>query len=416
METDSITPLQIGDTIPEALWHLPLQVVNHPEGRDTITLRDYKGKLIILDFWHTGCGACISNFPRLDSLSQLFDDSLLVLPVTFQGRQRVNSFLKKNPLVLNSSLVYAVEDSVLHKAFPHQLLPHYVWIGPHGNVNSYTPSEYVTAINIEKSLHKPSVTLFRKEDKLNHDYNMPIFNVTENAGTLRPVYYTAWGKHIKGLAAKSGIVNDSLNAQTRYYCINHSLLHLYAIALNSGLPLQPKRRVLEVNEPGRLIHDQAAGYLSKWQQEYTYTFETVVVHGTSKPELNHTLHHELNRFFNLEGRIEERNIPSVVLTTDQKPNGNLFTRGNQMQIFRDPSDKHSYIKNITIADLAHMLERAEGIKYPVVDKTGMTQAFDIKLDKWPTSQQEWFKILRDIGVEARIEPALLYVFVISDQH
>ncbi|WP_257667471.1 hypothetical protein [Parapedobacter tibetensis] len=50
---DSIKPLQIGDTIPEALLNLPLQVVNHPEGKETITLADYKGKLIILDFWAT---------------------------------------------------------------------------------------------------------------------------------------------------------------------------------------------------------------------------------------------------------------------------------------------------------------------------------------------------------------------------
>src|SRR5690606_11186126 len=47
-----IKPLQIGDTIPEALWQLPLQVVNHPKGKDTITLNDYRDKkLIILDFW-----------------------------------------------------------------------------------------------------------------------------------------------------------------------------------------------------------------------------------------------------------------------------------------------------------------------------------------------------------------------------
>src|SRR5690606_33195356 len=47
-----IKPLQIGDTIPEALWSLPLQVINHPEGKDTITLNDYRDKkLIILDFW-----------------------------------------------------------------------------------------------------------------------------------------------------------------------------------------------------------------------------------------------------------------------------------------------------------------------------------------------------------------------------
>ncbi|HAT92785.1 MAG TPA: TlpA family protein disulfide reductase, partial [Sphingobacterium sp.] len=48
-----IKSLQIGDNIPEELWHLPLQIVNHPDRKGTTTLNDYRGKLIILDFWAT---------------------------------------------------------------------------------------------------------------------------------------------------------------------------------------------------------------------------------------------------------------------------------------------------------------------------------------------------------------------------
>src|SRR5690606_23251256 len=43
--------LRIGDPIPEAGWHMPLPVVNHPKGKDTVTLHDYRDQLIILDFW-----------------------------------------------------------------------------------------------------------------------------------------------------------------------------------------------------------------------------------------------------------------------------------------------------------------------------------------------------------------------------
>src|SRR5690606_34739823 len=44
--------LSIGDTIPDAVWNLPLWVVNHPDGKDTIKLDDYRNeKLLVLDFW-----------------------------------------------------------------------------------------------------------------------------------------------------------------------------------------------------------------------------------------------------------------------------------------------------------------------------------------------------------------------------
>src|SRR5690606_33173060 len=80
--TADIKPLQIGDTIPEWLWHLPLQVVNHPEGRDTITLDDYRGKLIILDFWATWCSACISAMPEANKLFKDNHTQMITLAVS----------------------------------------------------------------------------------------------------------------------------------------------------------------------------------------------------------------------------------------------------------------------------------------------------------------------------------------------
>src|SRR5690606_27790543 len=77
-----VQPLQIGDTIPEALWHLPLQVVNHPEGKETITLNDYRDKkLVILDFWATWCKSCIEGFPKLEAYQRKYADDLGVLLV-----------------------------------------------------------------------------------------------------------------------------------------------------------------------------------------------------------------------------------------------------------------------------------------------------------------------------------------------
>src|SRR5690606_32513427 len=73
LSTDSIKPLKIGDTIPGALWNLPLQMVKAgQEGSTTVMLKDYKGKLIIIDFWATWCTPCVAMIPKVDSLQQAF--------------------------------------------------------------------------------------------------------------------------------------------------------------------------------------------------------------------------------------------------------------------------------------------------------------------------------------------------------
>lgn len=67
-----IKHLKMGDTIPQALWDIQLNVVGHQAGAKQLTLRDYKDKkLIILDFWATWCSSCIASFP---SLYKLQDD------------------------------------------------------------------------------------------------------------------------------------------------------------------------------------------------------------------------------------------------------------------------------------------------------------------------------------------------------
>lgn len=149
----AIQPLQIGDKIPEELWNLPLQVVNHPEGKDTITLNDYRDKkLIILDFWATYCKPCIRSLEKLDSIqSFLGTDELAVLPVqVYDGAERAAPFMAKRQWVWPS----VVNDTLMNKTAFSRYITGFgvVWI-KNGRLLAVPFSADVTASTVRNTVN-----------------------------------------------------------------------------------------------------------------------------------------------------------------------------------------------------------------------------------------------------------------------
>ncbi|MGK6351585.1 TlpA disulfide reductase family protein [Parapedobacter sp. DT-150] len=159
ISSDSIKPLQIGDTIPEALWHLPLQVVNHPERKDTITLNDYRDKkLIILDFWATWCKPCLESLNKLDAIrDSAFQAELAVIPVqAFDSERRAVAFMEKHQWTRYS----IVNDPALHGIAFSRYVTAFgtVWIHE-GKLLAIPQYEDITAENIAKVINGEHVDM-----------------------------------------------------------------------------------------------------------------------------------------------------------------------------------------------------------------------------------------------------------------
>ena len=56
-----IKPLKIGDKVPDIEFK---NIINYKS--KTARLSDFKGKLVILDFWGTWCTSCIAAFPKME--------------------------------------------------------------------------------------------------------------------------------------------------------------------------------------------------------------------------------------------------------------------------------------------------------------------------------------------------------------
>jgi len=85
----------------------------------SVSLSEFRGKVVLLNFWATWCGACRSEIPSLERLyKNLRRDSFVVLTVNIdqRGSQAVQTFLKRNgyelPVLLDQHNEVSSEYSV----------------------------------------------------------------------------------------------------------------------------------------------------------------------------------------------------------------------------------------------------------------------------------------------------------------
>ncbi|MBL7559031.1 TlpA family protein disulfide reductase [Olleya sp. YSTF-M6] len=62
---------------------------------NTFKLSDLKGQVVVLNFWFTKCGPCISEMPELNNLTENFKNKKVkFLAITFNSKEIVKQFLK----------------------------------------------------------------------------------------------------------------------------------------------------------------------------------------------------------------------------------------------------------------------------------------------------------------------------------
>jgi thiol-disulfide isomerase/thioredoxin len=68
------------------------------DGRE-VTLGQFKGQVLFLDFWSTTCEPCIEEMPAIQRLKHsLQNEQVAFLAVTWEDPQQVRKFLKDHPL------------------------------------------------------------------------------------------------------------------------------------------------------------------------------------------------------------------------------------------------------------------------------------------------------------------------------
>ncbi len=382
--TNGFQPLQIGDPIPDEVWDMPLQVVNHPDGKETITLRDYKEKLIILDFWATWCAACISMFPKMDSLQAGFGDKLQILSVTTESTKTINLFFDRLNKDKESALKFLsiVGDSLLTEIFPHTFLPHYVWIGKNGKVISFTEQTAITedAINLAYTSNIVNSPIKNDVVLTDIDYDRPLYENPVLANTM-PVYSSKiWKGYAKGLI---GGYRYSLDTKDQLYgskvtCTNQPIANLFIIANNQGYRLFELDVNVQINvkDYDKVITDKFGMEYEQWLEDNGYSYE-LIVPIEQKDSLFAFMRQDLKRLFpQYKSEIKEEKTRALVLTVTDTTRL-IKSKENQGEII-EINKLGIRAKNVTLAKLVTRLNQDNVFQLPVTNKTGYHRKIDLQ--------------------------------------
>ncbi len=80
--------------IDEIIWNSTFTDLDGNE----VSVQDYKGKVVLIDFWETWCGPCLQVFPAMDSLRKEYKDDFAVFAVNLQDGdtpEEVQAFMEE---------------------------------------------------------------------------------------------------------------------------------------------------------------------------------------------------------------------------------------------------------------------------------------------------------------------------------
>jgi len=346
----------------------------------TAKLSDFKGKLLILDFWATWCSPCVAMIPKMDSLQKAFGNKIQFLSVTYQKDSEVLPFMAKleNRVGRSFGLPMLNGDHELHGMFPHKYLPHYVWIDAERKVIAVTGFQEIDEKKIRAVLGGLTQLMTKSDVVMTYDLERPLLLSGNGGNGDNLKYHSLLTGFVEGLVPSGSTRTDSVKGR-KISLLNTSILRLAQTAYSdSGRLFNQYNTLLEVVDANKLRSGKKAREHLQWLMDGNgFCYELIVPLNIAQHYLAYMREDMRRNFTQYQFNVEIRELPYYVLV--RKDSGReLTTDGGAPTVKLDGMGIK--MQNVTLGNMLYRLNFLKRMKRYVLDETGYKGKLDLEVD------------------------------------
>lgn len=413
--------IMVGDKMP----NLKFNIINYRYEKKNSTIKDFAGKFIILDFWATWCIPCVRDLKKLDSIQKRNEDKLQIILVTKEDKALVASLFRQIKNIRDlGSLVSVVNDKELNSAFPHNTLPHLVWIDTNWVVRAITDVDQLTEGNIKWLLENRLPKLPVKRDfqaKVGINTLVPLFSQPNlplnNDAIIQYSILTRYNPELISGVGGGGPVEGRPYGygMNKIMITNHTPLALFKFAYwrELGNFSNSSRIILESKDSLQYTYGShwTMDRMRDWNKDNAVCYDLQVrVKDTSR--FFEIMQRDLENYFPLKATLEEKRITSLEIEFIGK--NKIITKGGESS---RKANQYSFdYKNIPISTFITDLQILyQGKQVNILNATGYHGNIDLNLNTDVSDIKLLNEELEKYNLEAVEKVGDITVLVIRDK-
>ncbi len=386
---DSLALLINGKSTPDIIFP---NVINFQ--RNSASLSDFKGKLVILYSWTTYCAPCIESFPKLDRIQREFGDKIQIILVGYEPEEKIlRLFERMKMLGKDYILPNAIVDNTTFRKLLNEdgSLGGSIWIDKNGIVlGRVKGSDNINEQNINSIINGQSydASIFEIQNSrylASIDNSIPLL-INSNAGDNR--YFKSHSivtSYIPGLA-DGGVRIEGPGESSAYgkiRVLNSYVVSLYSIAYGSVSSTEIQSETIyrpqglssmdiEFEVSNETFFRPNLNLWDSLKQNYGYCYE-IVAPCKNPEELLLSMRSDLDKFFGLRSQMEKRETECLVLVKFRDTDMESFS---ETKIF-EKDNFGIVITNQPVSVLISALRYYLSPGKAFLDETGINHNIDI---------------------------------------